>query len=434
MTRDASNPLQVNIEQGTFSTKMNPPAETPPLIDPATDGEPPPGTKFDNSMLNTVSAPSPKPKTPATTKPLLTVIIPVLNDQAELTETLRSIRATSPVAQIEIIVVDDASTEPAVVAPEFNAQLFRNENRIGCAPSRHIGAGKASAAHLLFIDSHMRFTPKWWTNLRKHITAKPEAAWCCKSLGLSDFVDAIDERGNKIKVPNMDVSQPKGGTYTGATLNFDGPDPNKTGDQPLYRQVFEGNWLRQVLETGDEVPCLMGACYVVPTKLFFKIGGLFGLRKWGSDEPFLSMKIWLSGGEILMAADVEIGHKYRGDAPAPYRTEVWEIYFSKLRSIMVLFNEPEVRYFMARLEKIWQPYDKNPMMQEAKNTVNHCKWALLEEIPLIQKDSEQNHALFNAAKRDLRWYCKRFGIRYPLDPETVAVPMPAPAAREAVIA
>ncbi len=410
------------------------PPNTLPLIDLATDGEPPPRTKWDNSMLNTVDAlaktpPPAKPRVAAPAKPLLTVIIPVLNDQAELTETLRSIRATSPAAHIEIIVVDDASDTPAVVAPEFNATLYRNETRIGCAPSRHIGAGKAQAPHLLFIDSHMRFTPKWWTNLRKHITAKPDAAWCCKSLGLSDFVDGVDAKGNKIKVPNMDVSNPKGGIYTGATLNFDGPDPNKDGDQPLHRQVFEGNWLRKELKNGEEVPCFMGACYVVPTKLFFKVGGLFGLRKWGSDEPFLSMKIWLSGGEILMAADVEIGHKYRGDAPAPYRTEVWEIYFSKLRSIMVLFNEPEVRYFMARLEKIWNPYTKNPMMQEAKNTVNACKYALMEEIPMIQKDAEQNHTLFNNAGRNLRWYCQRFGIRYPLDPEPVPVQQ---AAQEAV--
>lgn len=376
--------------------------------------------------MNQAAPPPSPPVASPTPKPPLSIIIPVLNDQDELVETVKSIRATAPMA-IEIIIVDDGSETPAVVPPELDVRLFRNESRVGCAPSRHIGAGKAEAPHLLFIDSHMRFKGGWWGKLKKHIAAKPEAAWCCKCLGLSNWVDGVDDKGAPVKVSNMDVNQPKGGIYAGAVMNFDGPDPHHPNESRTYKQVFEGNWANPIIETGKEVPCMMGACYVVPKALFFKIGGLFGLRKWGSDEPYLSLKIWLSGGEILMAADVEIGHKFRTEDEvnkAPYVTQVWEIYFSKARSIMTLFNAEEIKYFFNRLEVVWNPTKKEPFASEARRTVGMCKAALTGEMPMIQADWAQNQALFKAAGRDLRWYCDRFKLRYPLDPEPVNAPAP----------
>ena len=87
--------------------------------------------------------------------PTLSVIIPVLNDNAELNETIKSIRETSP-PTVEIVVVDDFSEIPATIS-DPSAILLRNKSRLGAGASRDRGVKECSSDFLLLIDSHMRF-------------------------------------------------------------------------------------------------------------------------------------------------------------------------------------------------------------------------------------------------------------------------------------
>lgn len=45
------------------------------------------------------------------------------------------------------------------------------------------------------------------------------------------------------------------------------------------------------------------------------IRGLNGLRYYGSDETYLSLKVWLEGGRCILLKNVEIGHIFRNVAP-----------------------------------------------------------------------------------------------------------------------
>jgi glycosyltransferase involved in cell wall biosynthesis len=300
-------------------------------------------------------------------KPLLSIIIPVLNDNEELNLTIRSIRETSP-PNVEIIVIDDKSDTPTVVTDK-NVKLVRLEERKGVGSTRHLGATMATTDYLLFVDSHMRFETNWYNNAMKRLTSNPEnVVWCGTCLGLDK--------------DNMDVTKPKG-EYHGARLSL---------YERKESQIFEGKWI-DVKEGNDyEISCLMGACYFFHKSWFMKIGGTKSLKMWGSDEPLLSAKTYLAGGSIKMMKDVKIGHKFRDNAS--YSTDVSYLIYNKLRSIKMLFSNELYECLKSKV-----PSDGN-------------KQAALQ---MMERDKEEIEAERQYYKtifvKDEKWLCEKFNLK-----------------------
>ena len=96
-----------------------------------------------------------------------------------------------------------------------------------------------------------------------------------------------------------------------------------------------------------EIPCLMGACYFMHKDWFRHIGGLWGNKFWGSEEPFLSLKTWLAGGEIRLAKTVRVGHQFR--EAAPYATDSRYTAYNKLRSIITLLPERHRNFLISKM-------------------------------------------------------------------------------------
>jgi Glycosyl transferase family 2 len=93
--------------------------------------------------------------------PLVSVVIPVYNGRAHLAQTLRSVLAQSHAA-IEIIVVDDASTDDSLalvaeVAPQ--AQRLQQRNA-GVSAARNRGLASASGRYVCFLDQDDVWHPK----------------------------------------------------------------------------------------------------------------------------------------------------------------------------------------------------------------------------------------------------------------------------------
>lgn len=377
-------------------------------------------------------------------RPKLSIIINVLNDQEELTATIHSIRQTAGEFP-EIIVVDDCSDQRALIDPrDKNLKLVRNQVRIGCGASRHVGAIEARGEYLLIIDSHMRFEPGWYEEALSRITAKPDTIYCGTCLGLGegqmDMITGCEFRmatqvgrgqicslgqrklwcmnastltfqdvrtGELVTLtPNDKVGIYGAATYTGARMNFCGPDSNR----PDQFQVFEAVWKDH--PTDDmEIGALMGASYFIRREVFFKLGGLRQLKMWGCDEPYLSLKAWLAGHEVRILRSVRIGHKFRtcgSDTEkfkpknnVPYSVPQWGLLYSKIRCIMTIFNDDEAEYLIARLR------------QGASTDV----WA--QVMQLIAQDKadimETARAYRAMFVRDIRWYCEKFELPYFLD-------------------
>lgn len=277
--------------------------------------------------------------------PQISVIIPVLNDHTECNSTIKSIRETAG-DKPEIIVIDDGSQIPLTL-DDASAKLIRNDHRIGAGAARHLGAQYASAPFLFFIDSHMRFEPGWHEAALKRIVGRPKSIHVCTCLGLSPS--------------NMDMRRFEG-EYNGAYFNFHGPHRGNMADIKFFEAVWNDP------RNGDdyEIQAIMGASFLCPLDWFMHIGGLRLLRGYGYEEPTLSLRCWLAGGDIRIMKAVRVGHQFRQSA---YRTENWILTYNRIMAIQTILPEPHRSQLMAKMPV-------NPETIMARNRM-HEDWFLV---------------------------------------------------------
>lgn len=92
--------------------------------------------------------------------PLLSVIVPTRNRQAELEKCLASI-AAARIEEMELLVVDDASTIPATLpVNDRTTNLIRLSVNSGSAFARNVAAAKARGEILLFVDDDVCVAPE----------------------------------------------------------------------------------------------------------------------------------------------------------------------------------------------------------------------------------------------------------------------------------
>ena len=90
------------------------------------------------------------------TKPLVSVVIPVFDRQKSCLAAIASVQAQREIA-CEIIVVDDASQEPFVLATEsagpHTVRVLRHQANAGAAAARNTGVQSANGRWIAFLDS-----------------------------------------------------------------------------------------------------------------------------------------------------------------------------------------------------------------------------------------------------------------------------------------
>lgn len=96
-------------------------------------------------------------------KPLVSIVIPCHNHRAELWECLQSIKGQRGDFTVEMIVVDDSSTDhPEIVCQHFGASYFRIESRNANA-ARNYGRQQARGEVIVFFDADNRMKPDFLT-------------------------------------------------------------------------------------------------------------------------------------------------------------------------------------------------------------------------------------------------------------------------------
>lgn len=98
---------------------------------------------------------------------MVTVIIPIYNEQKDIVNCLNSLGQQS-YSDTEIIVVDDGSTDGTRVE---KVNLL-NQSHQGPAIARNLGASKAKGDILVFVDADMTFDKDFMKNLIKPILEK----------------------------------------------------------------------------------------------------------------------------------------------------------------------------------------------------------------------------------------------------------------------
>lgn len=249
----------------------------------------------------------------------LTVIIPFLNEGEEIVNTVSSIRETVGM-RVDILVINDQSIDEYPYEQNlrpFDVYYVVNVQRKGVAASRDYGVSLIRTPYFLLLDGHMRFYEKdWLDSILEILETEDSCLVCCQG-------KALEKRGGEV-VEMADV-----GLHYGAYLPF-----LKGGG------LLDVRWNDEEASSQcrtEEIAVVLGAAYACSKAYWEKLRGLEGLQSYGSDEAYISMKVWLSGGRCLLLKDVVVGHVYRKQSPFR-RFTYWEG-FNKMLIAYLLFPQ-----------------------------------------------------------------------------------------------
>lgn len=247
--------------------------------------------KLDESIIRAYNA-----KNSSTAK--LTVIIPFQNEGIEVERTVTSIRATAK--DVNILLINDCSTDNYDynrVAKIFDCDIINNSTNLGVANSRNLGVFRCKTPYFVLLDAHMRFYSLNWD---------------------VKLVELLEENNNRLITSNtIYFTKDENGLYNNEKGII---GRNKFGTYAAFVNMKESGWEYTAKWTDKlidnnkpivPVSCVLGAVYASSKKWWERIGGLLGLIKYGLDEPLMSIKTWLAGGEVLLIKDWGVGHLYR---------------------------------------------------------------------------------------------------------------------------
>jgi len=320
----------------------------------------------------------------------LSIIIPCLDDPA-LGDTIRSIvRTTDPAWPVRVIVVDDASKKAVCrdclqkEFPRLNLAVIRKTERQGCAASRQIAANRAATDWLLFTDAHMRFTKGWYQAFCEAAqSADPKTLLC----------------GTYISRSGAETYAPIGGSefFFFREQSFTGSGVRMMEHDPLPEPY--------PAPASYEVPCAIGAAYFISRDWFNALRGFEGLKGYGSDEPFLSIKSWLAGGSVRVMRDVRIEHLHQGRAASERDSKTLMLY-NKLFMLQTLFPA-------------WMNDAIALMPQVDAETFQDALFEL-HKTTALQLDLTD--AFKNLFVRTPEEFCQHFGIEAPCATLTIGTP------------
>ena len=267
-------------------------------------------------------------------KPNLTIIIPFLNEGAEIRNTLASIRATTN-SRPEVILINDGSSDGydyAATAQEFGCHYLCHTQRMGVANSRNEGVTKCQTPYFLLLDGHMRFYEKGWDDCLTGLLKKyPRSVLCGRS-----------------KVLRMNESD--------EVVEGEAPRTYGAYIQLQAQRIFSAAWnYTDAHPYADllEIPCVLGATYAMSKSYWELVRGVEGLVTYGTDEELLSIKVWCEGGKCLLVKDWMVGHIYRNRFP--YVVYDKEIVYNKLYTIELLLPYAEKAALFYQMKLMYGP-------------------------------------------------------------------------------
>jgi glycosyltransferase involved in cell wall biosynthesis len=255
----------------------------------------------------------------------LTVIIPFLNEGAEVENTIRNIRNTSA-HTVDIILIDDASNDGfdySLVASKYGCVYIRHDERRGVAASRDEGVELCRTPYFLLLDAHMEFyRDNWDLEIVNTLWENPDSILCCQTR----FLNAKRETSNETPVYGARLLMGKKDIFKAGWV-YNDPDPKAS-----------------IIE----IPVILGGAYATRRDYWLYLHGLHGLINYGSDEELISLKCWTSGGRCLLLKDLEAGHIYRKKAPYEIKNDF--VLGNKIFITELFFNEEEKQVIQTRLK------------------------------------------------------------------------------------
>lgn len=303
--------------------------------------------------------------------PKISICFPSVNDELEAVLTAQSIRETAGDA-VEICVCDDAGANTLSFPPELNVRLYRNFYRIGSGGSRHVLAEIATSDWMLMLDSHCRLEKSWLDEALAGIELYPNASFSGVCKGFT---------------PKVAPFGTPAGTYYGGELQFIGKNPNGTDTQ-----VLSAIWGKE-RDDMAEISTVLGANYLVNRKRFLELGSMNLLRVWGCEEEMLSLKAWLSGGEVRLMRGLVSWHRFRDGEKLPFHNSLSTLLYNRLLLILTIFPPDMAKRMIAALPR---NADLNTAQEEIR-----------KDWRLVEAERAHNRNIFI---RSPQWLMEKFNI------------------------
>lgn len=232
-------------------------------------------------------------------------------------QTINSIFETTPAHVLkEIVIVDDASEPPLLLSlrkyldyPQVS--VLRHTERMGLTKSKTEGGNIATGDVIMFLDAHV----------------KPEKDW------YGSILENINTNYRRVVVPLI----PKLNESTWEV------DYAAIGIKMMFDWSLRFDWFD---DGNDFVPCMSGGLFAISTSWWHESGEYdYDMRMWGSENVEQSIRIWLCGGEIVVARNSTIGHLFREQFP--YNINYTEMVLNKVRTVETWFDEYKENYYKA---------------------------------------------------------------------------------------
>jgi glycosyltransferase involved in cell wall biosynthesis len=203
---------------------------------------------------------------------------------------------TIDVTEWEVIIVDDASYKP--LEPIYGTKIIRHTTNKGIGVAFDTGVECAKYENIFLMACDIRFIANQWASqMVQEIETNPKAITCttCVRLGRSKLSEPY--------TTDIEEELKKKRYGLGATIELFSEN-----------RILDAKWMPvngKPLNTDSyDIPCVLGAAYGVKKQWYKHIGGFEGHKKWGTLEPYISIKSWMFGGSCRVAPRVQVGHLF----------------------------------------------------------------------------------------------------------------------------
>lgn len=106
---------------------------------------------------------------------VISIVIPALNEGKNITKCLRSLKNQDYTGEVEIIVVDNNSSDNTGDLARAEGVTVLFEGNKGVIPARETGARVAKGEIIIQTDADTTFPPNWLSNTMRAFSQEPEA-------------------------------------------------------------------------------------------------------------------------------------------------------------------------------------------------------------------------------------------------------------------